>query len=686
MANSIPFEFPEIVDEDLRWAAAQLGLPELAFTGEQGNDPRKFVIQAKTSMDVAACPGSGKTTVLIAKLAILAKKWKYRTRGLCVLSHTNAARKIIENRLDNSSEGRRLLSYPHFIGTIHSFVNEFLAIPWLRAQGYPVKMIDSEVCEKRRWRKLVKFSQDKLSRKYISEGSLKLMDVNFNFEKRNGAFPYRDDARLCSAITTAMRKTAIEGYHCYDDMFVWAHDMLKRQSDIRESIQVRFPLLFIDEAQDNSDEQATILKSIFASDRTCVVRQRFGDGNQAIYDFMGAPEATTDAFPCESIRTAIPNSFRFGQTIANLSDPLGLDPYKMNGQGPKDKAIPMERAECCHTVFAFEEGDVSKVLGAYGMLLLNTFSDDELRDECVAAIGMVHKQQDADGASKYCPHRVGDYWNDYNPKLTGVAPTPQTFVQYALAGLAGSLITSEAWFAVERVAQGILRLAAFAEGTGGFGQRKHKHRHLLETIKDMPEQMAQYAEFLDSYVIRQEELSEDAWKTKWRERIWKIAEKICGVELKGADVEAFLSWGEAAVNTNGLDGTVTSKRCDDNVYCYQAGNRQASIKVGSIHSVKGQTHRATLVLETAWNGYNLGQIMPWLSGESAGRPTKKNAARDITRLKTHYVAMTRPSHLLCLALPKKALCGKDGQIDSKLLGKLRGRSWRIVDVGTGDEL
>jgi superfamily I DNA/RNA helicase len=88
-------------------------------------------------MDVAACPGSGKTTVLIAKLAILAKKWKYRTRGLCVLSHTNAARKIIENRLGNSSEGRRLLSYPHFIGTIHSFVNEFLAIPCLERKVTP---------------------------------------------------------------------------------------------------------------------------------------------------------------------------------------------------------------------------------------------------------------------------------------------------------------------------------------------------------------------------------------------------------------------------------------------------------------------------------------------------------------------------------------------------------------------
>jgi hypothetical protein len=122
MANSIPFEFPQIFEEDLRRTAVQLGLPDSAFLGEQGNDARKLVIQSNSNMDVAACPGSGKTTVLIAKLAILAKKWKHRTRGICVLSHTNAAREIIEQRLGNSNEGQRLLSYSIFhVGIVPRF-------------------------------------------------------------------------------------------------------------------------------------------------------------------------------------------------------------------------------------------------------------------------------------------------------------------------------------------------------------------------------------------------------------------------------------------------------------------------------------------------------------------------------------------------------------------------------------
>ena len=682
MANSIPFEFPEILDEDLRWAAVQLGLPDAAFLGEQGNDPRKYVIQTKENMDVAACPGSGKTTVLIAKLAIMAKKWKYRTRGICVLSHTNAARNIIETRLGNSSEGRRLLSYPHFIGTIHSFVNEFLAIPWLKARGYPVKMIDTEVCERRRWGKLVKFRQDKLLRKYMSEGSLKIIDTDFNFEKKQGVFPYRDDAGLCTALKTSLQKTAMEGYHCYDDMFVWAHDMLKRQSGISDSIISRFPILFIDEAQDNSDEQAGLLKDIFTANGIALVRQRFGDGNQAIYDFTGAQEATTDSFPCESIRVSIPNSFRFGQAIANLADPLGLSPYTMLGQGPKLKTLASGQSECSHTIFAFEDKDILKVLDVYGNLLFDTFSDNELQNGYFTAVGMVHKNQDDDEVSKYCPHRVGDYWSGYNPKITGIDSTPQTFIQYVHVGLAAAREAGEVHLAVEKAAQGILRIAAIAGGAHEYGRRKHKHRCVLEALKDALEQKMQYMDFLNSCIVRQVGLSEDAWISKWQTIICGIVEKICGVEMNSADVKSFLPWGEAPAASYGIPA---AKRGNCNFYSCTRDNRELTIKVGSIHSVKGQTHTATLVLETAWNGYNFEKIKSWLSGDTAGK-LKKSGVQEITRLKTHYVAMTRPSHLLCLALPKRALCGKDGQLDATLINKLQRRSWRIVDIATGNTL
>jgi DNA helicase-2/ATP-dependent DNA helicase PcrA len=262
-------------------------------------------------------------------------------------------------------------------------------------------------------------------------------------------------------------------------------------------------------------------------------------------------------------------------------------------------------------------------------------------------------------------------------------PTPQTFVDYVYAGLAASREASETYLAIEKIAQGILRLVAIADKPIEYSGRKHKHRLVLELLNGTSEQKREYLEFLISTVVIQEDLSEELWNSKWQESICGIAEKICGTELKGEDVQSFLSWGKESSNPK--DAATPASR-NDNVYLYTRENREVAIKVGSIHSAKGQTHTATLVLETAWHECNLAHIVAWLSGEVKGKPTKRKSICDITPLKTHYVAMTRPSHLLCLALHKSALCNKDGQLEFKLMEKLKGQKWRIVNVAAGAEL
>lgn len=110
-----------ITDDDIEWARGLLKLQTL-------DAQRRAFLKSLTTLDVSACPGSGKTTLVVAKLAILARKWKSTTRGICVLSHTNVAREEIAHRLGNTDVRQRLLGYPHFIDTIHGFVNRFLAV------------------------------------------------------------------------------------------------------------------------------------------------------------------------------------------------------------------------------------------------------------------------------------------------------------------------------------------------------------------------------------------------------------------------------------------------------------------------------------------------------------------------------------------------------------------------------
>jgi hypothetical protein len=81
-----------IHESDVRWASELLGLGSDGFAPVADDNSRFKAMVNLESCDYEACPGSGKTTLLVAKLAILAMRWSHRQQGICVLSHTNAAR------------------------------------------------------------------------------------------------------------------------------------------------------------------------------------------------------------------------------------------------------------------------------------------------------------------------------------------------------------------------------------------------------------------------------------------------------------------------------------------------------------------------------------------------------------------------------------------------------------------
>lgn len=624
------------------------------------------------SIDVAACPGSGKTTLLVAKLAILAEKWQCRTRGICVLSHTNAARNEIEKHLGNTSAGRRLLSYPHYIGTIHGFVNEFLAVPWLRSLGYPIKMIDTEVCRRRRWYSLPFETRSALEQNHHGPSVLSVRSSDFGVgQVRWSKGTLGMERPTYAHIREACRRSAIDGYFCYDEMFMWAGELIGTVSGVVDVLRNRFPILLIDEAQDNSKEQSAILGRIFMEGDSAVIRQRFGDANQAIFEFLGAEEAVTDKFPGVS-KTELPNSYRFGQTIANMADPLGLDPYNLQGLGPK-KPLASGSPAGQHTIFLFDENSAAKVLDAYGELLLETFSDLELHEEWFAAtaVGQRHRPPDEDKDDKF-PHHIGHYWLDYDPELTKHDPTPQTFMQYVFAGQGKSEQQHETHAMVEKIAEGFLRLTDFAVDGKTLARRKHSHRHILNLLENLPDNREQYLNLVVQFTVKHEIPTTETWVNHWQGIVRSLAEAIAGSPLS-KEAEGFLIWNDKPVTPAVL---TDANRSRNNIFRYRKNGREVSIQAGSIHSVKGQTHTATLVLETYWQDkkarYNLELLLPWLTKTKYGwDSTDGKQQRD--RLKLHYVAMTRPTHLLCLAM-------KQGVLNEEHMGVIRTLGWRLLQV------
>ena len=139
-------------------------------------------------IDLQAVPGSGKTTALLAKLLILERKLPFADNsGILVLSHTNIAIDEIKHKIKLYCP--KLFRYPNFIGTIQSFVDEFLAIPYYTTicKKKPVR-IDNEIYEERvnhilqnRWLPKYNLSLDDLKKiqniKWLIKIYLKTLDL-----------------------------------------------------------------------------------------------------------------------------------------------------------------------------------------------------------------------------------------------------------------------------------------------------------------------------------------------------------------------------------------------------------------------------------------------------------------------------------------------------------------------------
>jgi len=633
-----------------------MGLHPTAFAGADGTDPRLAVLRSMETLDIEACPGSGKTTLLVAKLAILANKWPHHRQGICVLSHTNAARNVIGTKLASCSAGSALLRYPHFVGTIHSFVNEFLAVPWLRSQGYPIKAIDTEIALNVRWSKVPHKTRAYLAKRNLEKYCLSYDRADFGGGDKSSLGEHTDTYK---ALLKICEETSKSGYFCYDEMFVWAGQLLDSCAHIVEAIRLRFPLVFIDEVQDNSELQSIFLHRVFCAGQRPATRQRFGDSNQAIYQYAGQSGATTDPFPGPS-KADLPHSFRFGQGIADLANPLGVVPQGLVGRGPLQVKITIKDRPSA--LLLFDDQSILCVLPEYAKYLLKFFSAEELGAGRYTAVAGVHKSDKTDKTPRLLSH----YAPLYDPDISRKDPSPETFIQYVLSGrreIAGHV---DVYPIVSKTAAAILRLAQLADADLSFARRKSSHRYVLELLEGNAEVRRSYLCLVDRLVRDGGKITAAYWNDECKPSVAAVATAIAGKPATSNECIKFLEWMTPPSTT----ATAQAPETPDNLYRYPPEAPKVIIGLGSIHSVKGGTHTATLVLESFFHDHHLQKLKPWLLGLKTGGA--KQNGRMLGRLKLHYVAMTRPSHLLCLAMRRDSF-------DDSEIATLAARGWHIVD-------
>ena len=104
-----------------------------------------------------ACPGSGKTYLVARKLTDLLKTWKQKDQGIATLSFTNVASIEIERQVRSISGTGSGTIYPHFNGTLDSFINNFIFLRFgyllFKDQKRPKIYIDQFSQDYQYWRR-----------------------------------------------------------------------------------------------------------------------------------------------------------------------------------------------------------------------------------------------------------------------------------------------------------------------------------------------------------------------------------------------------------------------------------------------------------------------------------------------------------------------------------------------------
>lgn len=633
----------EITDEDILWVEEILG-GNIRFDAA-----RVAVLKNMESIDIQAFPGSGKTTVLVAKLAILAKKWEYTNSGICVLSHTNVAREEIEKRLGNTEIGRKLLSYPHFIGTVHSFFDTYVALPWLKSNGYEINIIDKQIVRKLRWDSLPRGTRYHLEKNHKNESICEYVgEVGcIDWDKNGTTKEY-----LLSAIENNQRN----GYFTFTEMLLYAKKALHEWSGITNSIQSRFPLLFIDEAQDTDDFQWNLLNMAFNNDSVKSIRQGFGDSNQAIYGNIYIDDLS-GKFPRDGA-LVLNESRRFDSSIANLANTVALSGEKMQGT---DNVF--SKRDIKHTIFVFKKENASQVIDKFGEYVLEVFTDDELKmyeKEGIHIIGMIHDKKE-ETKPEHFPKGIYDYWCGYEAKKGNKRVMPQKLIGYFRRGVEEFQNTGEKSEQVEWIGKGLRRLVNIAKENNSIPATSNSISSLMKSLTE--DQKSKFRKLLMKFTKFGTIISKEQWMEV--EKNIDTFLELFDASLSNK-VSKFMEWENEQIVQDESDGAENAKNLSNHyLYIDNSTGRTVDMEFGSIHSVKGRTHLATLVLETFLRTHNIKSLLKYLCGNPP-----KTSKHPEKKMKCQYVAMTRARALICVAIP-------DEFVNDEIKRKLEQVGWNI---------
>lgn len=235
-----------------------------------------IVDSAKGNFLVRACPGSGKTYTIAAKILKDDEDWKSARSGIAMLSFTNTAQEELASEIETLA-GKKI-AYPHYVGTIDAFINKYIFFPYINLLGYDTALIKTVGEPYARNYGYSRKQSCALKFKYNLDGT---------YIPPSGGVGNVYDRKTIEDAKKVKYAMLRDGQFTQADINYYALDILKKHDHIVSIISERFPYVYVDEAQDTTPIHWEILKLIINHHSN----QRFGvigDPDQSIYGWNGA--------------------------------------------------------------------------------------------------------------------------------------------------------------------------------------------------------------------------------------------------------------------------------------------------------------------------------------------------------------------------------------------------------------
>ena len=268
-----------------------------------------------------AVPGSGKTTVLVARLGYMIYCCGITPENILTVTYTVAATKDMSRRFAQvfGEELSRRLEFRTINGICAKIIQYYgkcvgkKAFDLVTDEGFKAKL----------------FSQiyQQVKREYPTESDLQTIGTMITYIKNMQLskeeilqLEEEQELPLFQIYEAYCREMRNQSLMDYDDQMVYAYTMLRTNPEVRGYFQDMYRYICVDEAQDTSKIQHAIIALLAQRDKNLFM---VGDEDQSIYGFRAAyPEALLDfekVYPSAKM-LLMEDNFRSNAKIVRAAD------------------------------------------------------------------------------------------------------------------------------------------------------------------------------------------------------------------------------------------------------------------------------------------------------------------------------------------------------------------------------